>query len=97
MPHQTSLQSVFNLYPAEKIKMNAEINQMKVFKTDRKSHQHSNGNFLYNENEGETSESDSKIKKTSSDQPGGKRLESISGDLGDTISDKGSGEYTSQY
>ena len=33
--------------------MNAEIDQMKVFKTDTKSHQQSNGNFLYNET-GET-------------------------------------------
>jgi hypothetical protein len=74
MPHQNIFQSVFNLYPAEKIKMNAEIDQMKVFKTDTKSHQQSNGNFLY------------KNKKTSSDQPpGGKRLESISGDLGDIL------------
>jgi hypothetical protein len=85
MPHQNIFQSVFNLYPAEKIKMNAEIDQMKVFKTDTKSHQHSNGNFLYNETD-ETSESGSKNKKTSSDQPpGGKRLESISGDLGDIL------------
>jgi hypothetical protein len=53
MPHQNIFQSVFNLYPAEKIKMNAEIDQMKVFKTDTKSHQQSNGNFLYNET-GET-------------------------------------------